>query len=359
MEVLSRRQFTPTYRAPPSCKTVVFGFALGMSASREFNYCANQTRLVSTGTEAPPEPCRGRPRQSRVDRTKMAAWDGPPAGQGPWRPPWVSRVLLRSAALALLFHAATVVGRAFRFYCLPHSPPLVECLLAGVSLSFSFVSFTLSFLATSTMMKPSGAPAQMQRRWRGHPLSVFLLFLLCVCGGGGDGNRQGACTRRRRAVGGAAAWRRCAVALCRDGLRLAHASAPGISLPSAASTALCGVPLSEAPGSTSAFRRNGIIDRRGDFAAAQPLPGRSRGWTRAETVRRSHRSGPRRRLPPQPVRSRSAADLGDPAPPSGLLLPRRRGRTLPSPSCRSLSSLTLVPLPADPPPPASLLHPRS
>lgn len=76
--------------------------------------------------------------------------------------------------------------------------------------------------------------------------------------------------------------------------RLAHASAPGIPLPSAAAstTALCWA-LSEAPGSTSAFRRNGIIDRRGDFAAAQRPPGRSRGRTREP--RRSFSAGTRSR----------------------------------------------------------------
>ncbi|KAL1414518.1 hypothetical protein MTO96_007309 [Rhipicephalus appendiculatus] len=73
--------------------------------------------------------------------------------------------------------------------------------------------------------------------------------------------------------------------------RLAHASAPGIPLPSAAaSTTALSWALSEAPGSTSAFRRNGIIDRRGDFAAAQRPPGRSRGPTREP--RRSFSGGP-------------------------------------------------------------------
>lgn len=80
--------------------------------------------------------------------------------------------------------------------------------------------------------------------------------------------------------------------------RLAHASPPpGIPLPSTATstTVLCWA-LSEAPGSTSAFRRNGIIDRRGDFAAAQRPPGRSRGPTRGP--RRSSSGGPATRSLP-------------------------------------------------------------
>ncbi|KAH7945115.1 hypothetical protein HPB49_007122 [Dermacentor silvarum] len=56
---------------------------------------------------------------------------------------------------------------------------------------------------------------------------------------------------------------------------------------------LCAGRSAKRRGSTSAFRRNGIIDRRGDFAAAQRPPGRSRDRTRGP--RRSFAGGARSR----------------------------------------------------------------